>query len=209
MGRKNNSPIQFPFALRSSDPALAQWAFQVVRAIKQLASRISSGGSGGANSISSSNDVIAPLTVVSTRPRHIPAPVSGVADGYRRFYFTMGSVNGIRLGNYDQYIDLPVNVDRWIVIQVTLPSTNSLTVSHCEWVVGSTEIEYSTPDWPNTGSRPGTAFKLQATWHENILSNAGAGNLQLTEVVSDIRMGASMGESLLIKQFFWSRENYG
>ena len=120
----------------------------------------------------------------------------------------MGHVNGIRMSNFDDPVDLPEDQDRWVMLQVTLPSTNSLTIAEAEWVVGSGESEYATPDWPNNGTRPGTAFKLMATWHENLLVNSGAGNLQMTEVVSDIRMGASMGESLLIKQFFWNRESY-
>jgi hypothetical protein len=157
----------------------------------------------------SSSTVIAPLTIVSSRPRHIAAPATGVGEGSRRYWVTMGNINGIRLSNFENPIDLPLGSSRWIVAQCNLSSANSLTLTGCQIVVGSTETEYTTPDWPNNGSRPSTAFKLLATWHEDILSNAGAGNLQLTEVVSDIRMGSSMGESLLIKQFFWTRENYG
>ena len=181
---------------------------QLVRCVEELQA-ILAGTARGKGALSLPSPVIAPLTITATRPRHIPAPASGPATGFRRYWVTMGNVNGIRLTNFDDPIDIPEDADRWISVQCDLSSANSLTLTGAQWVVGSSETEYQTQDWPTNGARPGTAFKLLATWHENVLNNSGAGNLQLTEVVSDIRQGSALGEALIIKQFFWNRENYG
>lgn len=162
-----------------------------------------------------------PLCLVKQRPAYVKPPAAPAPGGQAYFWLTRGTINGCTVDNWNEPIVAPVELEpgedpdpvtTYVFAKVTLPTSVSLKVSKVEIVKGSTWDAFETPDWGANGARPGYAF-FPLGWIEKNTSGthvfaSGAGNVWLSESITEVRQVGPTGESRLMKSFYWSRMNY-